>query len=195
MVVIESLEHEKAISYGAYLKTDGSKAMTGDLEFPISKGVIYNDTLVVRNATYGLSVMTLDQSTWKDLRILNARPVHIEFFGTNTSRIRTRNSSAAGIYFQSYVAAYDTDALLKNGELIIYHAGDITFLDGKNIIVDTTTGTKIATGATQKLGFFGVTPVVQQSHIVDADGTLADVTTKFNSLLSKLEALGLLASS
>jgi len=35
----------------------------------------------------------------------------------------------------------------------------------------------------------------QQAHIVDADGTLADITTKFNTLLSELEAFGPLASS
>lgn len=35
----------------------------------------------------------------------------------------------------------------------------------------------------------------QQSHITDADGTLADITTKFNTLLSYLETLGFLAPS
>ena len=33
-----------------------------------------------------------------------------------------------------------------------------------------------------------------QTHIVDADGTLADITTKFNTLLSQLEAVGILES-
>ncbi len=35
----------------------------------------------------------------------------------------------------------------------------------------------------------------QQPNIVDADGTLADLTTKFNTALSQLETLGLFASS
>jgi len=35
----------------------------------------------------------------------------------------------------------------------------------------------------------------QQPHIVDANGTLADITTKFNTLLSDLETIGILASS
>ena len=67
--------------------------------------------------------------------------------------------------------------------------------DAQNLSTDTTTGTKIGTGATQKLGFWNATPVVQQAHIVDADGTLADITTKFNNLLLKLETEGLLASA
>jgi len=45
------------------------------------------------------------------------------------------------------------------------------------------------------IGFFGATPVAQQSHIVDADGTLADITTKFNTLLAQVAALGLQAAS
>lgn len=44
-------------------------------------------------------------------------------------------------------------------------AGDITIADAKNIALNTTTGTKIGTGTTQKLGFFGVTPVVQQAAL------------------------------
>ena len=39
--------------------------------------------------------------------------------------------------------------------------------DGKNIILDTTTGTKIGTATDQKLGFFNATPVVQQTELTD----------------------------
>ena len=35
----------------------------------------------------------------------------------------------------------------------------------------------------------------QQAHIINADGNLADITTKFNTLLSELEAHGLIASA
>jgi hypothetical protein len=72
---------------------------------------------------------------------------------------------------------------------------DVMIADGENVVLDTTTGTKIGTATSQKLGFFNATPVVQQAHIADADGTLADVTSKFNTLLAALEALGLLASA
>ncbi len=47
-----------------------------------------------------------------------------------------------------------------------------------------------------KIGFFDATPATQAAHIVDADGTLADITTKFNNLLVALDAdagVGLLA--
>ena len=41
----------------------------------------------------------------------------------------------------------------------------------------------------------GLEPIVAQPHIIDADGNLADITTKFNTLLSQLETLGILATS
>jgi hypothetical protein len=49
----------------------------------------------------------------------------------------------------------------------------VQLFDGRNIQTGRTTGTKIGTAADQKLGFFGVTPVAQQS----APTTLAHVIT------------------
>lgn len=48
-------------------------------------------------------------------------------------------------------------------------AFDVTMSDGVNIIVDTTTGTNIGTAVTQKLGFWGVSPVVQPADAAQAD--------------------------
>lgn len=48
------------------------------------------------------------------------------------------------------------------------------------------------------VGLYAATPVTQAAHIVDADGTLADITTKFNTLLVALDAdagVGLLAGA
>ena len=42
-----------------------------------------------------------------------------------------------------------------------YHGDHVTMADAKNIVVNATTGTKIGTAITQKLGFYGVTPVAQ----------------------------------
>lgn len=44
-------------------------------------------------------------------------------------------------------------------------ADDITIANGGNIILGTSTGTKIGTAATQKLGFYNVTPVVQPAAL------------------------------
>ena len=44
-------------------------------------------------------------------------------------------------------------------------------------------------------GMAAVTPQTQQAHIIDADGTLGDITTKFNTLLANLEGFGFHATS
>ena len=59
---------------------------------------------------------------------------------------------------------------------------DVEFLAGRHIQLASDTGTKIGTAATQKLGFFGATPVVQPA----VPTTLADV-------IARLQALGLTA--
>lgn len=43
--------------------------------------------------------------------------------------------------------------------------------------------------------FQNIADVVSKAHIVDADGTLSDITTKFNTLLSQIESLGLFNTS
>lgn len=49
----------------------------------------------------------------------------------------------------------------------------ITWSDGTNIAIGTTTGTKIGTATTQKIGFFNATPVVQQTgNIITGLSTL-----------------------
>jgi hypothetical protein len=62
-----------------------------------------------------------------------------------------------------------------------------------NIITDTTTGMKIGTATTQKLGFYNATPIVQPTGTpADATNT-ATAVTLVNSLKASLIALGLIS--
>ena len=75
--------------------------------------------------------------------------------------------------------------------------GGITLGDAQNIAVNTTTGTKIGTATTQKIGFFNATPVVQGASVADATGGViidAEARTAINAIISRLEALGLIAT-
>ena len=47
----------------------------------------------------------------------------------------------------------------------LFLGGSLTFSDAQNIVVNATTGTKIATATTQKLGFWNATPVVQPAAV------------------------------
>jgi hypothetical protein len=116
--------------------------------------------------------------------------------------------------------AGDTPLNLTAGAL---GCGTITLADAANVVVNTTTGTKIGTGATQKIGFYNATPVVQPAAVADlavtftanapaaADGsiTVADgnsptvaelleycveLEAKLEDLLGKLRTLGLIAT-
>lgn len=113
--------------------------------------------------------------------------------GYNASqKVDATNSMALGN--GAYTTA-DNQVVIGNTSVTstILH-GSVTLDDAANLVLGTTTGTKIGTAANQKIGFFNVTPVVQRSHIEDAtDAT--NVITRFNSLLLALEQLGLLASS
>jgi hypothetical protein len=63
----------------------------------------------------------------------------------------------------------------------------------RNIVTDTTTGTKIGTATSQKIGFFNATPVVQPTAVADATDA-ATVITQLNALLSRMRDLGLIAT-
>lgn len=91
--------------------------------------------------------------------------------------------------------------------------------DGANLTLGTTTGSQIGTATSQKLGFFGATPVVQQAGATPAATTavttaatsttpygyatstqannvateLAATVTAVNALITQLTALGLIA--
>jgi len=43
------------------------------------------------------------------------------------------------------------------------------FSDGYNMTVGTTTGSKIGTATTEKIGFYGATPIVQGASVADAN--------------------------
>jgi hypothetical protein len=77
--------------------------------------------------------------------------------------------------------------------LTIGSTGGFTLADAQDIAVGTTTGTKIGTATTQKIGFFNATPVVQQAAVADATDA-ASTQARLNDLLARLRTLGLIAT-
>lgn len=73
----------------------------------------------------------------------------------------------------------------------------IQLLDGRNIQLGQTTGTKIGLDATSKLSVFGVTPVIQGTTIADPSGQAADLDgearTAINALIDRLQDFGIIA--
>lgn len=74
---------------------------------------------------------------------------------------------------------------------------NIQVLDGRNIQLGRTTGTIIGTATDQKVGFWGKTPVIQQTapsavSVVGTD-TDGDARTAINTIRTALINLGIIA--
>lgn len=79
-------------------------------------------------------------------------------FGYDTSNYLTIDVSSAGVVTFDAVGA----------SAGFTFSDSVTIADAKNIILNTTTGTKIGTATTQKLGFYNATPIVQRSGAAQA---------------------------
>lgn len=83
-----------------------------------------------------------------------------------------------------------------NSQMAYIFQKHLQLLDGRNIQLGKTNGTKIGTETTQKIGFFGKTPVVQISAIsAPSGGSTIDTEarTAINSIRTALINLGLTA--
>ena len=119
--------------------------------------------------------------------------------GARYTDIQTRKvyfHTGSGVYVELSTTV-DTSEIRDDSNNLIASATNPNLIieDGKNIAVSTGTGTKIGTSGTQKLGFFGVTPIAQPSANPDTSGTttVGQLETEVNELKQLLRNLGLLA--
>ena len=122
-----------------------------------------------------------------------------------------RIGNDASNYFSTTVASTGSTTFALTGTTptftfsqgVTFSAG-ITIADAKNIVLNTTTGTKIGTATSQKLGLWNVTPVVQPttgvaaaafvantSGIVDDSATFGGYT--IGQIVAALKSIGALA--
>jgi hypothetical protein len=147
-----------------------------------------------------------------------AEEAKIRWKQDRTSKWALSLSTSNHLYLYDYVKGativefQDNAAILVNSGMRITGADALSFRDSAIYVdspndghlrlnSDSRVWMSIATTkvfevtSTPAVGFFNTTPQAQQAHIVDADGTLADITAKFNTLLADLEGYGLLASA
>jgi len=125
-----------------------------------------------------------DIGIWFDGGILILEGYGI-FNGQETIRLNSKlgDNSQTGIVFNVQTNGLTPDNYFK------------FTVDNSDIMKMTPNGIYLGVNTSQKVGFFGASPITQRPHIADANGTLEDITSKFNTLLSYLEAYGLLATS
>jgi hypothetical protein len=120
-----------------------------------------------------------------------------------TARIKQEYGAAndIGLSFHTYSSGgggglqervrIDKDGLVGLG--VTAPASRLHFVEAGNVQFGTTTGTKIGTGTTQKIGFWNATPVVQPTAVIDATDATT-VITQLNALLSRLRTVGVIAT-
>lgn len=125
---------------------------------------------------------------YKDgMRLIRSTAVVTNFYG---SYIKGDGTSHAGDIKNQYglyignislgsilkYAVYTNSGLVHFGDTVDLASGkNLTLLAG-NITTDTTTGTKIGTATTQKLGFWNATPIVQPTTAVTASTFVANTS-------------------
>ena len=128
-------------------------------------------------------------------------------WASNVFRIAAEKGTTGG---SARAIEFATDSTTR---LTIGASGGFTLADAQDVAVGTTTGTKIGTATTQKIGFFNATPVVQQSstgtaatgftangptNTVHADstftGNVGATAYTISDIVKHLKTIGLIAS-
>jgi hypothetical protein len=161
--------------------TTGALASHGlFVDVPASNSTLTSGSVTIRGST----AVTLDNGGDPILRVQSSR---VMFGGTTSLFPALKRSSTA---LQVRLADDTAFAPLECAGLTLN--GDLT-ASTRNIVTDTTTGTKIGTSTTQKIGFFNATPAVQPSAVADATDA-ASTQARLNDLLARLRTLGLIAT-
>jgi hypothetical protein len=79
--------------------------------------------------------------------------------------------------------------------ILMATSSGLTVSDGKNFILNTTTGTKIGTATTQKLAFFNSTPIVQPIATTDLGTVLSDLGLRASGTAYPLTTSGTINST
>lgn len=179
--------------------TINSGAQTDDRTISIPV-LIGNDTLAALNVAQTFSQINTFSASQTSFgttgQTTGATEMRINGGNTNANdgaRCTIWNGLTSYIQFGNKSAilggAYDaTPYFYSNGT--VEFADSIRMTDAKNIILTTTTGTKIGTATTQKLGFWNATPVVQPTVTGSRGGNAA-----LASLLTALASEGLIVDS
>lgn len=69
----------------------------------------------------------------------------------------------------------------------------IQILDGRNFQLATSTGTQIGTAAGQKIGFYGVTPVIQSLAISSPTADVNSLKTAVDDIRNAIKNMGITA--
>lgn len=172
-------------------RTLSSRAIGLTVRDTVAGGVLAADKTAVA-ADIGLSIRTNGAERWR-----------IASDGAAESGANAGSGLSIRRYADNGTALGEVLYIARSSGTIVSQSS-ISIADAKNIVVGSTTGTQIGTASTQKIGFFGNTPVVKPSALTAADnatintGDAASDTAITNMRLrilqieTRLQALGLI---
>lgn len=179
--------------------TAAARTVTGSTGLTVTNGdgVSGNPTLTLDATLAGISAVT----TAADQLVYSS--------GVDTFTTTTFTAAGRALVDDATAAAQRTTLGLGTADTPTF--GGLTIADAGNVVLDTTTGTKIGTATGQKLGFYNATPVIQQAgtgetvgftagggtNVTDAStftGNVGSTAYRISDIVKALKNLGLLAS-
>jgi predicted aconitase with swiveling domain len=146
-----------------------------------------------RGATVGSYTVVQNNDQLGTIRFGGSDGTDLESYGASIEAYVNGTPGANDMPGRLVFSTTADGAASPTERLSITSAGVLLLADAGDITVGTTTGTKIGTATTQKLGFYNATPVVQPTAVADATDA-ATVITQLNDLLAKLRTLGIIAA-
>lgn len=196
-------------AFGFYRKPDstGSDYIYGH-NFSGTNQIV---TVVGGNSTFQVTATAANingNSTIAGTLNMSSNPVtgvsYLDLSASTTTTGTIRLANGGTIYARNAANSADKKLIGFGSDDLISVFQNMNMTDGLTIAVGTTTGTKIGTGSTQKLGFFGLTPIVQPptstaaAARVGGGGTTVTTTDTYDgwtlpSAIRALRLLGILA--
>jgi predicted aconitase with swiveling domain len=146
-----------------------------------------------RGATVGSYTVVQNNDQLGTIRFGGSDGTDLESYGASIEAYVNGTPGANDMPGRLVFSTTADGAASPTERLSITSAGVLLLADAGDITVGTTTGTKIGTATTQKLGFYNATPVVQPTAVADATDA-ATVITQLNALLTRMRNLGLIAT-
>lgn len=147
-----------------------------------------------------------DSSATSSIVLNGSHTYGLDLNGGTFSGAAIRLANAMSLKWRNAAGSADYDCILLNSSnelafgvsasqvtLVRFHRS-LALNDSVNIATGTSTGTKVGTATTQKIGFYNATPIVQPSGIGAAATDAATTQTLANNLRTALINLGLVAA-
>lgn len=164
-----------ASKYYLYFENNNGTTSTGSLY-----GAIYTFD---DQGTYG-TLSNLYLSYIDGMRLVRSTGIITNYYGLYIKGDGTSHSGTITNQYGLYIGNVSLGGTLKysiyTNTGLVRFGDNVEIADAKNLVFNTTTGTKIGTATTQKIGFWNTAPIVQPTTAVTASTFVANTSAIAN---------------